>query len=404
MKKLNLLYKVSFLVVLAAFFFAACDPDPVFTDDPTLSLVDETGFISTSATIDGATDFQVRLSATQGTNEMNTLTILRDGSQMDASEFSIDGIAASNNPQLLIDGDRASFSYDITITPHDSGTAEYTFTVTSDIDNGDSSVSIDITVEDADPTLSIDGPSSISLMNPSFVEIDLIGTAGSSPLSTIAVFEDGTLILDLDRLACNDLSTKFTANPNFLEEGDKDGFNKMFFIESSSIVGTSVYTITITDEAGNEASVDYTITLQDLSTAITNEFSGIRMYNNAGAEPGAIDLDSGTNVSSADGSADIVDSGFDGGSDWAKTMEPLGSTDLRSIQNGATYDGITSREMLITAFDAGTSISQTGELTVGVSYLAKINEDYYIFTVADIVETTGDNLDYFVFNIKQSLN
>lgn len=404
MKKLNLLYKVSFLVVLAAFFFAACDPDPVFTDDATVSLVEETGFISSSSTIDGTTDFQVRVTATQGTNEMNALTLLRDGVELDVSEFSIDGIPTANNPQGLFDGDRQSFTFDITITPHASGVATYDFVVTSAIDNGEGSTSIDITIDDVDPTLTIDGPNSISLMNPSFIEINLIGTAGSSPLSSISVFEDGALITDLDRLACNELTNKFSANPNLLEEADQDGFNKMFFIQSGSIVGTKVYTITITDEAGTEASVDYTITLEDLSTALSAEYTGVRMYNNSGPQFGAIDLDSGTNVSSSNAAADIVDSGLDGNGDWGKTMEPLGSTDLRSIDGGITYASIDSREALITAFEGGTSLSITGTLVVGSTYTAKINEDYYIFTVVDVVETSADNEDYFLFDIKQSVN
>ncbi len=401
MKKLSILYKVSFLVVLAAFFFAACDPDPVFTDAPTVSLEEATDFISTSATVPGDQDFKVRLTASQGTAEMNSLTVLRDGVDLDPSEFSIDGIATTNNPLLLFDGERTSFTYDITITPHASGEANYEFVVSA-TDNTDGSVSINITVEDLDPTLTIDGPNSISLMNPSFIEIDLVGTAGSSPLSTISVFEDGALILDTDRLACNELTNKFTSNPNNLEEDDKDGFNKMFFIQSSSIVGTSVYTITITDEAGNEASVDYTITLEDIATPFTNTWTNVRMYNNSGPQFGAIDLDSGTNVSSSNGDADIVDSGFDGGSDWAKTIEPLGSTDLRSVDPAVTFDGTTSREMLVAAFDAGTSLSKTGELAVGSTYAAKINNDYYLLTVTEVVETSGDNEDYFVFSIKQS--
>ena len=178
----------------------------------------------------------------------------------------------------------------------------------------------------------------------------------------------------------------------------------MFFIQSTGVIGTQNYTIVITDEASNEASVDYVIELEELATPLTNQFQGVLLYNNAGPEFGAIDLDSGTSVSSGDASADIVDLGFNGGSDWAKSISPAGSTDLRSITNGATFDSVTSRELLIEAFDAGTSLAQTGELTVGISYTARINEDYYILTVVDIVETSGDNLDFYRFDIKQSLN
>ncbi len=404
MKKLNLLYKASFLVILAAFFFTACELDPDLTDDATVSFVEEAGFVSADAIIDGTSDFQVRLSATQGTNEMNILTLLRDGTELDPSEFSIAGITVSNNPQLLTDGDRASFTFDITITPHVSGTATYDFVVTSDIDGGTAISTLDITVEDEDPTLTINGPNNSSLENPGFVSINLVGTPGSSPLVSISVLQDGALITELDRLACNDLSTPFTANPNLLDAADIDGFDKMFFIQSTGVIGTQNYTIVITDEASNEASVDYVIELEELATPLTNQFQGVLLYNNAGPEFGAIDLDSGTSVSSGDASADIVDLGFNGGSDWAKSISPAGSTDLRSITNGATFDSVTSRELLIEAFDAGTSLAQTGELTVGISYTARINEDYYILTVVDIVETSGDNLDFYRFDIKQSLN
>jgi len=401
MKKLSILYKVSFLVILAAFFFTACDPDPVFTDQPTVTLADEVGFLSSDATIPGGEDFKVRVTASAGSAEMNSLRITRDAVALDASEFTIEGIDPVNNPQVLFDGDRTSFSYDITITPHATGTASYLFAVTAD-DAASNSVVIDVTVEDADPTLSIDGPSSISLPNPSFIEITLVGTKGSAQLSTISVLEDGTLITDTDRLACNELSNKFTANPNNLDEGDKDGFNKSFFINSGNQIATKVYTITITDENGKEASVEYTITVEPIETPFTTTFENVRIYNNSGPLGGAIDLDAGVNVSSSDASADILDLGLDGNSNWQKAISPLGSTDLRSLDGSVTYDGTTSREALIAAFDNGTSLSETGELAEGSTYAAKINDDYYIMTVATIVETSGDNEDYMEFNIKQS--
>ena len=398
MKKLSILYKVSFLVILAAFFFTACDPDPVLTDSPIVTLVDEAGFLSADATISGTEDFIVKLSGTKGSGEMNSLRITRDGSQLDGTEFSIDGIAISNNPQLLSDGDRTSFVYEISITPHSSGTAVYEFEVTAS-DNDSGSASIEITIDDVMPTLTLVGPTSITLENPSFIELNLVGTQGSAALSTISVFEDGALITDTERLACNDLSTKFTANPNNLEEADKDGFDKSFFIRSSNEVGTKVYTITITDENLAEASVEYTITLEDLATPFSNTYSNVRIYNNSGPQPGAIDLDSGTNVSSSDGSADIVDLGLDGNGDWQRAIGPLGSTDLRSIS--ATYESVTSRELLIDAYDAGTSLSETGELVDGSTYAAKINDDYYIFTVVAIVDVASND-DYMEFDIKQS--
>ena len=398
MKKLSILYKLSFLVILAAFFFPSCDPDPILTDDPSISLVDEAGFISTSTTIDGSVDFSVRVSASEGSAEMNSLTIYRDNVEMDASEFSIDGIATANNPQLLFDGDRTSFVYDITITPHTSGEANYAFEVTA-TDNGSNSTSIDLTVNDVDPLLTIDGPSSISVSTPTLLSLTLVGTVGSSPLSTISVFEDGELILDLTRLSCDGM--EFASNPNDLGTDNANGFNKMFVFDPGNIVGTRVYTITITDDNGKEASVDYTFTLEAAATPFTATFSNVRMYNNSGPLGGAIDLDSGTNVSSADASADIVDNGLDAGN-WSKTISPLGSTDLRSLDAGVTYDGTTSREMLVSAFDGGTSLSSTGELTVGSIYAAKIGDDYYLLSVATVEETSADNEDYFEFNIKQS--
>lgn len=71
------------------------------------------------------------------------------------------------------------------------------------------------------------------------------------------------------------------------------------------------------------------------------------------------------------------------------------------------FTQITSLEKLITAYNAGTQATEAG-VSVGSVFLfktpksvtGKSSDDYFIMKTNDLKETTGDNLDYYIFHLK----
>ena len=398
------------LLALAVIFFASsCDPDetdPVIIN-PSSFLESGTDLISEATTIDPGTIINVRLSATAGDNEMNTLTVREDGVDLETSRYTVDGVEW-NNPALLFDANRSSFVLDIAITPHESGTATYEFIVASDVAGDDDVTSLDITISEGTLTLVINGPDDITIDNPGLQVVNLTASQGGSPLNTIEVLENGVSISDLTRLRYGDASTQFDSNPFFLPADDKAGFAKQILISSQTTPGTTNFTIVLTDEAGVEESIPYTITYNDpvVTTPLTNEFFDIPLFNNAGSGFGTIDLDTGTNLSSINNTvSDIKDVGNSGGV-WQQIIEPINGASLRilSAQSAYTYDGIGSRESLIAAWDeAAGDLSLSGTINIGSTYMARVGAaDYYVFTCISLEDTGNADSQKYSFNIKKS--
>ena len=94
----------------------SCETDPGTGGggDPTVG--PDINASTTAGILTPGKTFQVSISATAGDGEINTLTILENGVQVDPSRIVvIIGLAAVNNPALLFDGGRASFNYDVTM-------------------------------------------------------------------------------------------------------------------------------------------------------------------------------------------------------------------------------------------------------------------------------------------------
>ncbi len=400
MKNYVSISKLFFFLAVMGLFITSCEPD-VIINDPSISLVDEAGFISADATVDAGATFTVKLSADKGDGEMNSLTITKDGTNVPTTDFTIDGLA-DNNPKLLFDGDRTGFTYEIAITaPVEAGTSSYAFKVDSD-DTGSATTSISITVEESNepPVLANDMNSSIELLNPGTVKIVLTGVKGSSPLNTITVAEEGTAIDDLSRLDWGTIP--FDANPYTLTGDDKEGFEGAeLFLTSQSIIGTTNYTITLTDEAGNESTIDYSITLL---TPIATEYTDVPLFNNAGSGFGGIDLQTGTNVSSTTADDDLVDLGNDGSGNWRMQIgaSPGSTTSIRTIDAAYTYESVTSKERLQEAYDGGTEVTETPVLSTGSTFAASLDGVLYLITITNTDNTNSDDLDSYTLNIKSA--
>ena len=184
----NLILKGLILSGVIIFAGTACDPDPVVENPPTLDLIDEAGFVSTSATLEAGATFDVKVSAAADESPLNVFRVYEDGSLIDASRILIEGVPAAANPVLLFDTEKNTITWEVTITAHDDASLRvYEFEVTAENDKSASeSVDITTTLGTAVTTLTgvllnQGGPAGTGGLDLD----DGIGTGSSDPLAEI---------------------------------------------------------------------------------------------------------------------------------------------------------------------------------------------------------------------------
>jgi hypothetical protein len=135
--------KSAILFVLAIFFFASCEDDDVLgggIDDvgPSISLVDEAGFISFDATQDVGQSIKFKVNVTPGSSDLRTLTVFEDNTRVP-----LDRINLSANPLLIVDTDAKEngATYEIEVTPDASITDAGVYTYSADIEDENGQVS-----------------------------------------------------------------------------------------------------------------------------------------------------------------------------------------------------------------------------------------------------------------------
>lgn len=404
------LLKLSSLFVLMI-ILTGCPDDPVDpTLSPSVSFVTETDFLDADANVaNGGDVFKVKLSAVSGTAALKTLTVFEDGTKLSTDRFDVNGDPAAANPLLVLGDDTNSFTWTVSVTAHDAGTVNYEFVVEDEGGLSDAA-SLNITIGAVGgevPKLTFEGDGMFMTSPGSLVSIAINAEVGSSPLSSIAVYEGGVLIPDADapdRLKIDDAATSFVSNPQPLAEGSKEGFATNLFIRSHETSGAITYTVEITDEAANTASFDVTISS---GTPVT-ETVAILVSNADGPNQGGLDLDGGTSVPSASTDAELRDLGIDlnqnPANNWIQKVEPVNGAELRipdaSQPEGFKYENITSTEAIQAAFDAGTSVTLSDKLEVGDVILVSSNGNTWILQVAVVNVTEADNTDSYEFNVK----
>lgn len=403
MKLVSLFSRV--MVVLAFVgFFASCVPTEE-VDPPIVSFISGDSLVSSNATVNSGAEFIVRLKATQGANPMNSLEILENDVKLSTDRFTLDG-KKDNNPKLLFDADKKGFTYDLVITAQAAGESTYKFLIKDEGSKASGSKSLVISIDPASaaPTITIDGASEISLEDPTTLEMKVNVVKGGAALKSIEIQEDGVAITDLTRIAYGELTNKFSANPMDIPTADVDGFTKSIYLKTHSEVTSKTYSVIVTDADGGKATGTVKISITGSSTPLTATYTGVKLYNKSGPNNGSVDLNTGTNVPSSSADRDIADTGIDGNGNWNKTIVPVNGTDLRSLASGETtkYADVNDKETIVSLFNAGTSLSETGLLTVGSTYTALANGEYFIFTVTSVNETNTDNKDYFELDIKRA--
>lgn len=402
------LLKFSSLALMVIVLMTACTDDPIDPQNtaPSVSFVTESGFLDTDTDLaTGGEVFKVKISAVSGTDPLKTLTVLEDGVKLETARFDVNGDPAAANPLLVVlDDDKNSFTWTVSVTAQAAGTVNYEFVVEDDGGLSDAA-SLNISIGGNEPPkLTFTGDGMFMTSPGSLVSLEITAEVGGSSLSTIGVYENGVLISDASRLRIDDASTEFDSNPQALSDGAKQGFTTNLFIRSHETSGQLPYSVELTDEAGNIASFDLTIS----SGTPVSESVAILVSNADGPSQGGLDLDGRTSVPSASGDAEVRDLGIDtnqgAATNWIQKIEPVNGAVLRTPSTnqpeGFKYENITSVEAIQAAFDAGTDVTESDVIEVGDVFLVSNGGKVWILQTATVNIKESDNTDFYEFNVK----
>lgn len=405
------------LLIVGSMLLTSCEADiidPIDVgggSDPQVVLIDQLGYVSSDITLNPGESFSVLMDATAGDADLQTLYVEKDGTQLGATEYTIDGVQAASTQTLLFASDITGFTKDITITTSgDRALSTYAFFVT-DVDGNSSSTSILVDTDVAGgeaPDVEVGGAASIELDANSLYSINISATPLSGTLASIAVYQDDVLISDLSRLEFD--SNDFTANPYPFPTAYANGFTDTRLFIRVQDSGSSVYRVEIADEFGGITSFEKTVSVPT-GTAVET-LVGILLNQAGPAGTGGLDLETGNSVGSTDGSADIADTGIDinqpNASNWNQSITSVNGSTIRVLtagQNGLTesftFGSVGFKEDIV-ALHANNSAAYSGGIVlVGDVFTVESGGSYYLLEVTNVNVTTADNNDSYTFNVKK---
>lgn len=410
------------LLILVS-LFASCGEDltgilaPDENVPPSAGLIAEEGFVVGSASVESVAPFKVKLSASDGSAALKSVSIKEEGVLVDFTRLVINGSQPAANPILLFSPDTEGFIWEVEVFAHtDESTKTYTFEVSDDAGLTSEDIITITTMEQMPipPTMDYQGNTSFNAAPGSLVSIPLNVVAGNKLLTHIAVSEGADFIEDLSRLSFGD--DPFTANPHPLEGQDQNGFEKKVYIKVSDEPGAHSYRIFVVDGNSDGAFVDIVVTTGTPAELI----EGI-LFNAAGvAGTGGLDLDDGTGLGSADPEIEIKDEGIDldltAAQNWKQQIAGANGAEVKYViagQNGTiegfTFENVTLKEEIQAAFEGGTqfdAMNDDGELVsnqvnVGDVFSVQKADKYYLIKIREINVVTNGNADHFVIDIKQ---
>lgn len=411
-KQLFLLFAT--ILTLGLFTTSCTEDDPFGTDSglsPSIRLVDGVGFISASATAEAGATLQFRVSASAGDDPLELLTIKENNQNVGLGRITFQsGSSFGANPALIVSAtEKQGFTQDITIAgPSSPGNYSYTFEVRDEA-QVTGNTSITVSVELTPPALSITTPSSpTEAKSGSVITLSIDATRGTAGLSTIAVYENDTL-MDISRVAFNSngSTTAFTANPEFtpVTESFQADLNIQVAEMADSV--TYAYRVELADAEGLTASATLDVLVVN---SIDTAYAGVLVYNRDGQRLGGLNLYTGEAIAFNSANAQIRDVGIDinlpADRNWIQKIRAVNAAVLKvpgaNQVEGFSFANTNTRDVLIAAYDNGDTIGDSDKVAIGDVFLVKNNDDYFILEVTNIVVTATDNNDYYEFSIKKS--
>lgn len=413
------IFKVFLLSMTLMVFFTSCEEDgtitgPIVEDEVALSLSTDSGFVSSTATVNPGETFSVRLIGEKGEDDLQAIGVREDGVSLAISRFTATNSTVGGNPFTLGTAEASSFSKDITITaPTAAGDYVYSFTLTDFAGNSDTEM-VTITVNVTPPSLTYMGSGVFDNVNfGDLVSLRLMASAGTSPLEQIAVYADGELVDAMD-LYYGNTTNQFGGNPGALPESDTLNLDRTIYIRANKI-GSAMYSIVITDQAGETANYDFVVT-----TGTEVKMIEGALLNSAGPSgTGGLDLDTGASIGSNAADADIKDEGIDtdlpDANNWLRQISGSNGSEIRSLvagENGLgenfSFSDISISEQIEGIWPNGSTLSQTNEdgelitnqISGGETFVVFNGTTYFLISIKEVRNTAVGNDDEYVIDIK----
>lgn len=233
---------------------------------------------------------------------------------------------------------------------------------------------------------------------------------GSAAIKTLTLYREGTK-LELDNFRIK--GEEPSANPILIADAnEKNGFTWDVAIRSQNTYDTQTYKLEVADENGKTDDASIVIIVNEPVTSdLTFNDSGFKLYNNGTSNKGGISLLDGTPQSASTSSSDephIYDRGPVNGWDHkispaTPTMSPNYTTILKSVAAGVDYDATSFKAEIEEIFNNGTEIPQgakSDEITEGTVFVAKVNDTYVLFRFDTINNGATHLEDYYTLSIK----
>lgn len=233
---------------------------------------------------------------------------------------------------------------------------------------------------------------------------------GTDPLASMTITEDGTDV-DASRITIENIAV--ANNPQLITDADKQGLVYNITITGSDTPGDYTYETTVTDDGGLTDSDVFTVTVEDPTTPLSMDISGV-LFNQAGPTgTGGLDLDiMNGGTGSADPSAEIRDWGIDTAlpvdQNWRRqigaalnhTMLFVGEDNTGEIN----FDAVTTVEAVADNYSKGTALvdNKSNVVIVGDVFAVQ-NADtgrLYLIRIDEVNTTPADNNDNYVISIK----
>lgn len=437
------LIRLSLYTLCFGLCFTACEVDPTDPgtdpgggtdpDAPEIAFVQETGFISSDATVEACEIFNVKLTAAAGVADITGVIMTEDGGNLPNADtrVTVDQAAVESNTIATLDTETRAFTWDVAIKAHaDVSTKTYGFVIV-DADQKRTTLEVVITTNQVavvEPTITVAGSSSRNEMPGTKTCFRYNITAGSPLLSTISVFGTDALgepfTVDPSRL-CFGASTEeveFATNPLPLTGDDKAGFDKNICIRAQDDASLQNYDVVFSDEAGNIYINTVTIDTRPQGMTLT-VVEGVLLNQAGPSGTGGLDLDntsiSGGSVGSGDPEAELKDEGIDVSQpdalNWVQRISGANGTTIKQLiprENGLsenfTFSSVTTDVQLAGIWGNGVDFTSmnttTGEaiskiVEIGDLYIVNRDANYYLLEVTNVNVTPGDNTDSYTFNV-----
>lgn len=240
------------------------------------------------------------------------------------------------------------------------------------------------------------------------------GADATPPLKTLDVLYNGAAAGDrLASITAADGADITVNNPLLLVSPYDQGFKFLVKLKTGTDFGENVYKFILTDNGGLTSEVSLTVTTiqEDQGTPITLTQENGLIFNAAGPNNGAFDLETFSNVSSSSDISELQDNGIDialpAASNWKRTISPENGATMVKVNTtamGENYDfySVATKEEILTAWDNGTAVTATTEaINVGDEFVVRSSSGtYFLIRFTAVTETLSDNLDYYTLDMR----